>query len=104
MSSQPIGRKGRPRDPELEMLRGMIPEQSERTRGRLRHARVVAQDLGLSPDDYMAILKEHTRPNGSLNVSAVERFIVMTVPERIADWEFEQRLAAVRVTGHDPLS
>lgn len=64
---------GRPRDPDLEWLREKHPSWSERTIARYAAALRKMVRAGVPDDSVRRAIGTATRPNGSVNVSALDR-------------------------------
>jgi hypothetical protein len=74
-SSVPIGRKpGRPRDPDYEAARSLLPHRSARTQARLVSAIRTFIAIGLAPEQVGKAIQEATRSSGALNVRLLERY------------------------------
>lgn len=71
-SNPPIGRKpGRPVDPYLAIYRALFPEWSARTVARYALCMRRLRCMGIAGDEWAAVCAKATRPNGSINVLAL---------------------------------
>jgi hypothetical protein len=70
-SADEVRKRGRPRDPVLDVYRSLFPEWSPRTLARYKRAMDTMRGLGATEDQTRQFTETHSRPNGTLNVNAM---------------------------------
>jgi hypothetical protein len=70
-SADEVRKPGRPRDQVLDTYRSLFREWSPRTLARYKRAMDIARGLNLAEGEKQKFVETHTRPNGTLNVSAM---------------------------------
>jgi hypothetical protein len=70
-SADEVRKPGRPRDRALDTYRSLFREWSPRTLARYKRAMDIVHGLNLAEGERQKFIETHTRPNGTLNVSAM---------------------------------
>ncbi len=78
----PIGRKrGRPRNARLDLYRDIFKEWSPRTLARYQRAMEMLISINYTKEQTKEILRQATRPNGTMSVARVEHLAELAVSE-----------------------